>query len=201
MGMTPHVCHTCSARGPPSLSSHPLLLAAPAARCPAQENLDILGARVAQLRINCFFVYWAGWALKDKQAVLRLYKEAPTAAVSEGQAGGACLKDKQAMKEKQAVLRLYKEAPTAAVSASGTPRPTLVTLCSHCSHPTAAVRPPHRRREQHLLAIPLQNEQHLLAILMNPLPPKPSRLSGAKGSRRAQWNEGPHGPLWPASRL
>eukprot|EP00967_Tisochrysis_lutea_P130959 scaffold227158_cov19-Tisochrysis_lutea.AAC.1 len=43
-----------------------------------QENLGIMKARIAQLQINTFFVFWAGWSPDDKHAVLQLYKEAPT---------------------------------------------------------------------------------------------------------------------------
>jgi hypothetical protein len=41
-----------------------------------QENLDVMKARIEQLEINCFFVFWAGWDLRDKSAVLKLYKQA-----------------------------------------------------------------------------------------------------------------------------
>lgn len=40
-------------------------------------------ARIDQLQVNCFYAFWAGWNMKDKTAVLKLYKEAPSVQVVE----------------------------------------------------------------------------------------------------------------------
>ncbi|KAF5829280.1 hypothetical protein DUNSADRAFT_16300 [Dunaliella salina] len=46
-----------------------------------KENLGIMKARIAALRINTFFVFWAGWSFEDKEAVFQLFREAPSAGI------------------------------------------------------------------------------------------------------------------------